>query len=115
MQTITIDTHEAIEALRAKKFTKEQAKVIVDTIRNVELYGVATSQDIRRLEEKIQNLSESTSDGIRRLEEKMTQQGADLNERINSFRAEIFKWGGSLLGGIYALMIGMLLKLAGAF
>ena len=32
MQTVTIDTHEAIEALRAKKFTKEQAKGIVDTI-----------------------------------------------------------------------------------
>ncbi len=97
MQTVTIDTHEAIEALRAKKFTKEQAKAIVDTICSVELYGVATSDDIRRLEEKI------------------TQQGIDLSERINSFRAEIFKWGGSLIGGIYALMIGMMLKLAGAF
>ena len=69
----------------------------LDTICSVELYGVATSDDIRRLEEKI------------------TQQGIDLSERINSFRAEIFKWGGSLIGGIYALMIGMMLKLAGAF
>ncbi len=57
MQTITIDTHEAIEALRAEKFTKAQAKVIVDTIRNVELYGVATSEDMRRLEKEITELS----------------------------------------------------------
>ena len=132
MQTITIDTHEAIEALRAEKFSKEQAKAIVDTIRNVELYGVATSEDIRRLEEKIQNLSENTSDDIRRLEEKITQQGTDLSERIHrveiqvsdfksevsGFKSEIFKWGGSLIAGVYALLVGVLLvllKLAGAF
>ena len=49
--TVTIDTYAVIEALRAnEKFTKEQAKAIVDTIRSVELYGVATSTDIQRLE-----------------------------------------------------------------
>ena len=57
MQTVTIDTHEAIEALRAKKFTKEQAKGIVDTICSVELYGVATAEDMRRLEKEITELS----------------------------------------------------------
>ena len=94
MQTITIDTHEAIEALRAKKFTKEQAKGIVDTICSVELYGVATSEDIRRLEEKIQNFSESTSDDIRRLEKEITE----LSHRVQQLETRlIIKLSGVML------------------
>ncbi len=101
MQTITIDTHEAIEALRAEKFTKEQAKVIVDTIRNVELYGVATTEDIRRLEEKIQNLSESTSDDIRRLEKEIQDIRVDitgLSHRVQQLETRlIIKLSGVML------------------
>ncbi len=114
MQTITIDTHEAIEALRAKKFTKAQAKIIVDTIRNVELYGVATSEDIRRLEEKITQQGTDLSERIHRVE----IQVSDFKSEVSGFKSEIFKWGGSLIAGVYALLVGVLLvllKLAGAF
>ncbi len=111
MQTITIDTHEAIEALRAEKFTKEQAKIIVDTIRNVELYGVATTEDIRRLEDKITQQGTDLSERIHRVE----IQVSDFKSEVSGFKSEIFKWGGSLIGGVYALLIGVLLKLAGAF
>ena len=89
MQTVTIDTHEAIEALRAKKFTKEQAKGIVDTICSVELYGVATTDDIRQLEKRI------------------IQQGADLRLEMANLKADLLKWLIPILLGQSALIVGL--------
>ena len=106
--TVTVDTLAAVEALRkGNKFTKEQAKAIVDTIRSVELYGVATSTDVQRIEKAILKLDKSTSEDIQKVR-------SELKNEIHSFRAEIFKWGGTLIAGLYAMVIGMLLKLFGA-
>ncbi len=60
LETHTIgidDTYAAIKSLQDHgQFTEEQAEAILGTIRRVELYGVATASDVRRMEQSIAGL-----------------------------------------------------------
>ena len=49
-----------------------------------------------------------------RLEKAILKLEKSTSENMHKFRAEIFKWGGLLIIGQYALGIGILLKLFGA-
>lgn len=74
------DTLEAAEALAAAGMAEAHAKAIAVTMRKAVTQGVATSADVRRLEDRMATVEENmaTKADLRRLEDRMTS----LEDRI---------------------------------
>ena len=85
--TVGVDTHAAIKALQVDDmFTEAQAEAIIDRIRSVQLYGVATSTQLQgvrdELKEDIQNVREVLKDDVQRLEEKIHNVEVKLSDFV---------------------------------
>ena len=113
--TVGVDTHAAIKALQVDDmFTEAQAEAIIERIRSVQLYGVATATQLHGVRNELKDDIQRLEEKIHGVEKELKADIQGVRNELHSFRAEIFKWGGLLVIGQYALGIGILLKLFGA-
>ena len=82
MATLTLDTHAFIERLRGAGMPDAQARAIIDGLREIDLGGLATKEDIVRLE------------GL-------------VNAKSESLKAELLKWLVPILLGQAGLIVAL--------
>lgn len=74
MATLTFDTYDFIETLEKSGFSQKQAKAVADGLKHVNLDHISTKEDIMLLKEDMHKLE------------------MHLTVKVESIRADIFKW-----------------------
>jgi hypothetical protein len=95
MSAVTFDTLQAVETLRAKGFTEEQAKGITAAIRQAHEEGLATKDDVSEVKHEIREL------------------GLGMDTKIETLRGELvlIKWMlGFVLAGVMSIVIKLFIR-----
>jgi hypothetical protein len=107
-QTISFDTHESVKRLIKAGFTErqaeEQTQLLSETLRDVIESSLATKQDIKEIELKLQK-------EIKEVEKEIKETELRLELKIAQAKNEILKWvAGFLLAqtGVIAALVKLL-------
>lgn len=103
LATITLDTHRVVKHLLLKGYSEDQAEGFIDAIREINLAGVATKQDIdaHRAETKaseialraeMKEIESSLRSEMKAIEFSQREEISKLRVEIKSERAELYKF-----------------------
>lgn len=87
--TLYMDTYKIVQLLQTKGYTKEEAEGFIEAIREINIIGVATKQDISDLRDE---LKEEIAEVRNELKQDIADLRDELKQDMNTLKGEMLKF-----------------------
>jgi hypothetical protein len=107
MTRLYMDTHKIVRLLQEKGYSESEAEGFVQAIQEITLSGVASKEDLRRMEKRLEEKILTNKDNIQTLENSMAALEASLRQEIATLETNLRQEIGKVETNIHRLLIDL--------